>query len=573
MRDDRLGTMLSLSRLSESHAVLTSTGGEGSAESTGTPGPTPENVPDSVREGAEGAVNSLGPFWGMLSTVAIAVAIAIAVVVAGWLLLNTVLRRKPGMRGQLAKCRIPVLTAAVLLAARIALGLTASDYPWFNGVNFLLMGGIVGSLAWLALRVVQIVEERLLGKYASEGVDDRRDRKIRTQTVLLRRVIQAAIIVIAVSVILLTIPQVRAVGAGLLASAGVISVVAGLAVQSTLTNVFAGIQLAFTDAIRVGDVVIADGVYGTIEDITLSYVVVKIWDGRRVIYPSSHFTTTPFENWTRTGSALSGTVEIDVDWRAPVDATRERLKALLESTELWDGKDSSIQISEALNGTMKLWVAVSARNAGDLWDLRCLVREDLVTFLRSEHPEAIYAQRFAEAPALAPVGVASPAPQEAGEATDATDTHGGAGTAGSASEQGHDAGPAGSGAGTGSEPGIGTGTGAATGQQPRTPTSPLPRIEAGAETGQSRQPADTGATAAVTGSTPLTRSSDDSSVFTGSISAVERNREFAGPGEAAFAERKEKAAQAEGAEGAEGADTDEEITGRKGPAEGPDGGM
>lgn len=538
--------MLSLYPLAELPAILTATGGGGASDPGGTPGP--ENVQDSVREGAEGAVHSLGPFWGILSTVAIAVVIAVAVVVAAWLLLNTVLRRKPGMRGQIARCRVPVLSAAVLLAARIALGLTAAQYTWFNGVNFLLMAGIVGSLAWLALRVVQIVEERLLGKYASDGVDDRRDRKIRTQTVLLRRVIQAAIIVIAVSVILLTIPQVRAVGAGLLASAGVISVVAGLAVQSTLTNVFAGIQLAFTDAIRVGDVVTADGVYGTIEDITLSYVVVKIWDGRRVIYPSSHFTTTPFENWTRTGSALSGTVEIDVDWRAPVNATRERLKALLESTELWDGKDSSIQVSEALNGTMKLWVAVSARNAGDLWDLRCLVREDLVTFLRSEHPESLYAQRFAEAPALAPVGVV------AGDSSGAEGA--GSPAAESAPGQVRDAGPSDSASGTGPA------SGAVTGQQPRTTTSPLPMVDAG----HGQQRLDTGSTAAVTGSTPLTRSSDDSSVFTGSISAVERNREFAGPGEAAFAERKEKAAQAE-------TEDEEETPQRKGPDEGPDGGV
>lgn len=542
--------MLRLYPLAELPAVLTAAGGAGSDEPTSAPGTDTENVPDSVREGAEGAVDSLGPFWGILSTVAISVAIAVAVVVAAWLLMNTVLRRKPGMRGQIARCRVPVLTAAVLLAARIALGLTAAEYPWFNGVNFLLMAGIVGSLAWLALRVVQIVEERLLGKFASEGVDDRRDRKIRTQTILLRRVIQAAIIVIAVSVILLTIPQVRAVGAGLLASAGVISVVAGLAVQSTLTNVFAGIQLAFTDAIRVGDVVIADEVYGTIEDITLSYVVVKIWDGRRVIYPSSHFTTTPFENWTRTGSALSGTVEIDVDWRAPVNAARDRLKALLESTELWDGKDSSIQVSEALNGTMKLWVAVSARNAGDLWDLRCLVREDLVTFLRSEHPEALYVQRFAEAPALAPVGALSGDTEGTGNAA------GSDGTPDAAPGMEHDAGPAGS--ASGSRPAAGD----FTGQQPRTPTSPLPRIDAG----QGQQPADTGSTAAVTGSTPLTRSSEDSSVFTGSISAVERNREFAGPGEAAFAQRKEKASQADTAE------DDEDTPRRKGPDEGPDGG-
>lgn len=545
---------------SPSTSILASGAGPESA-STPDPSGSPENMQDSVREGAEGAVDSLGPFWGMLSTVAISVAFALAVLVVAWLLVNALLRRKPQLRNQVARCRVPVALAAVLLAVRIALGLTAATYAWFNGVNFLLMAGIIGSLAWLALRVVRIVEERLLGKYASEGVDDRRDRKIRTQTVLLRRVIQAAVIVIAVSIVLLTIPQVRAVGAGLLASAGVISVVAGLAVQSTLTNVFAGIQLAFTDAIRVGDVVTADGVYGTIEDITLSYVVVKIWDGRRVIYPSSHFTTTPFENWTRTGSALSGTVEIDVDWRVPVDATRERLKALLASTELWDGKDSTIQVSEALGGTVKLWVAVSARNAGDLWDLRCLVREDLVNFLRSEHPEAIYAQRFAEtpvhAPSLAPVG-AEPGTGEFRAVEP------GAGVPAGHQDDG--------GASGGASGGV---TGGASGSQPRTPTSPLPQVHP--VTGQ--QPT-TGATAAVTGSTPLTRSSDDSTVFTGSITAVERNREFAGPGEAAFAERKEKAADAADPEGAEseprdGAAPDEPVDGelrrRPGPdATGPD---
>ncbi|NUL45892.1 mechanosensitive ion channel family protein [Cellulosimicrobium funkei] len=509
--------------LTAPRATLLASGAELDSAPTAEPSGSAENVQDSVREGAEGAVDSLGPFWGMLSTVAIAVAFALAVMVVAWLLAGTLLRRQPQLRSQAARCRVPVGVATVLLAVRIALGLTASTYAWFDGVNFLLMAGIIGSLAWLALRVVRIVEEGLLGKYASEGVDDRRDRKIRTQTVLLRRVIQAAIILIAVSIILLTIPQVRAVGAGLLASAGVISVVAGLAVQSTLTNVFAGVQLAFTDAIRVGDVVTADGVYGTIEDITLSYVVVKIWDGRRVIFPSSHFTTTPFENWTRTGSALSGTVEINVDWRVPVDATRERLKALLESTDLWDGKDSTIQVSEALGGTVKLWVAVSARNAGDLWDLRCLVREDLVSFLRSEHPEAIYAQRFAETPAHAPslaaVGTEPGSSSGAGETGTSVPTG-----------QDHDGGAPGGAADD------------ASAFQQRTPTSRLPQVNP--DTGQQLATGDTGPTGSVTGSTPLTRSSDDSSVFTGSITAVERNREFAGPGEAAFAERKEKAAEA-----------------------------
>ena len=418
---------------------------------TAAPEDITNTVPDTVQEGAQGAVESLGPFWGVLSTVLVGVLIALVLVVVATLLINVVLRGRPELRRQVARCRVPVAVALSLMAIRIALGLTASEYDWFEGTNFLLLSGIIGALAWLALRIVKIVEERVLAKYKSAGEDDRRDRKIQTQTVLIRRILESLIIVIAVAVILLTIPQVRAVGAGLLASAGVLSVVAGLAVQSTLTNVFAGIQLAFTDAIRVGDVVTVDEVNGIIEDITLSYVVIKIWDGRRVIFPSSHFTTTPFENWTRVGSALSGTVEMEVDWRVPMEEARDRLKALLESTELWDGKEGSLQVTDALGGMVKIRAVVSARNSGDLWDLRCLVREDLVTFLRSEHPEAIYAQRLADG-----VSVLSPAYAETGEAEAAAGGPGQA-EAGRSPER-HDDGASGSLPGVGSRPDRARGT-------------------------------------------------------------------------------------------------------------------
>ena len=170
-----------------------------------------------------------------------------------------------------------------------------------------------------------MIEAGILGRYQETGVEHRRERRIRTQTILIRRILNAVIVVVAVAVVLLGVPEVRSLGAGLLASAGVISVIAGLAVQSTLTNVFAGFQLAFTDAIRVGDVVDTEGVFGTVEEITLSNVVLKLWDGRRMVYPSSHFTTQPFENWTRVGAEVSGVVELDVDWRVPMDALRARL--------------------------------------------------------------------------------------------------------------------------------------------------------------------------------------------------------------------------------------------------------
>ncbi|TFI48876.1 mechanosensitive ion channel, partial [Micrococcus endophyticus] len=275
-------------------------------------------------------------------------------------------------------------------------GVMAEEQTWYRPASFLLLIAVAAAGAWAAWRLVGVIEEGILGRYQETGVEHRRERRIRTQTILIRRILNAVIVVVAIAVVLLGVPEVRSLGAGLLASAGVISVIAGLAVQSTLTNVFAGFQLAFTDAIRVGDVVDMEGVFGTVEEITLSNVVLKLWDGRRMVYPSSHFTTQPFENWTRVGTEVSGVVELDVDWRVPMPALRERLTQLLDSTDLWDGRESSMQVTDAIGGTVRIRAVVSARNSGDLWDLRCLVREDLVTFLRSEHPEAIVVQRVAE---------------------------------------------------------------------------------------------------------------------------------------------------------------------------------
>lgn len=495
-------------------------------------GPVEEAVPDPVQESAESTVEAMGPAVGIVVNMAIGVAAAIALVAVVALVLNLVLRHRPELRQQIRRVRVPAATVLSLMAARVALGLTAQDAPWFTGARFVLLAGVVAALGWLALRVVRIVEERLLLKYQAAGVDDRRDRKIRTQTMLLRRILNAVIIVIAVAVILLAIPSVRAVGAGLLASAGVLSVVAGLAVQSTLTNVFAGVQLAFTDAIRVGDVVDMEDTFGTVEEITLSSVVVKIWDGRRMVYPSSHFTTTPFENWTRTGSALSGTVVMDVDWDVPLEAMRERLRALVESTELWDGRECSMQITDAVGGMVQIRAVISARNSGDLWDLRCLVREDFVTFLRADHPEGIYAQRLLEALPRPARGQAhqrsaeQPAPEQPAHA-----------------QPGAEDGPAAERPTRPVDPGH-PGSVEAT-RQPSRPAHGEGPSSGGGATGAGADR--TGATVPgpVTQTSPLAQVREDSSMFTGSITAVERNREFAGPGEAAYQERRERQEKAE----------------------------
>ena len=202
----------------------------------------------------------------------------------------------------------------------------------------------------------------------------------------------------AIAAILLTFPSARALGASLLASAGLISIVAGLAAQSSLANVFAGLQLAFTDAIRVDDVVVVADEWGRIEEITLTYVVVHVWDDRRLILPSTYFTTTPFENWTRRAADLLGTVELDVDWEVPVEAMRTELTRLLQDTDLWDRRVGILQVTDAVGGVVRVRALASAVDAPTLFDLRCYVREGLVGWLQREAPQSLPKTRWEGAP-------------------------------------------------------------------------------------------------------------------------------------------------------------------------------
>ena len=265
-------------------------------------------------------------------------AMALAVVaglVLSWLVRQVVLRlnrSKPELRETSRVARLPLRLSLCLIAVRIALATSRGDLEWRRGLDHLLLIALIGSLAWLAIAMLLIIEAMVLTRYRVDVADNRRARRLRTQVILARRIGVALIAVVALGSMMLTFPAIQALGAGLLASAGVISIVAGLAAQTSLVNVFAGIQLAFTDAIRVDDVVVVQKEWGRIEEITLTYVVVHIWDDRRLILPSTYFTTTPFENWTRRQSEVMGTVEFDLDWRAPVEAMRGELKKVLADT-------------------------------------------------------------------------------------------------------------------------------------------------------------------------------------------------------------------------------------------------
>lgn len=329
---------------------------------------------------------------------AVVLAVAAALLLARIVRESTakIFRRVPRIREVLALGRNPLRLVLSLIGIRIGLAATAGGADWFPPVSYVLTLGLIASLAWLAVVVLLIVETMLLSKYTTDSKDNRRMRRLKTQVILGRRVAVAVVVTIAVACVLLTIPEVRALGAGILASAGLISIVAGLAVQGTLTNVFAGMQLAFTDAIRVDDVVVVEKQWGTIEEITMTYVVVHLWDDRRLILPSTYFTTTPFENWTRKQSAILGTVELDVDWRAPVGDLRTHLKDVLDATDLWDGRTGVLQITDAVNSLVRVRILVSAADSGTLFDLRCLVREAMVTYLQEWHPGALPRQRWEE---------------------------------------------------------------------------------------------------------------------------------------------------------------------------------
>lgn len=344
------------------------------------------------------AVSGFKPLLGVL------IAVAVALLLARIVRESTarIFRRVPRIREVTALGRNPLRLTLSLIGIRIAVGVTMRGSEWFPSINYGLTLALIASLAWLAVVILLIVEAMLLTKYKTDTKDNRRMRRLKTQVMLGRRVGVAIIVIIAVACVLLTIPEVQALGAGILASAGLISIVAGLAVQSTLTNVFAGMQLAFTDAIRVDDVVVVETQWGTIEEITMTYVVVHLWDDRRLILPSAYFTTTPFENWTRKQSAILGTVELDLDWRAPVGDLRAHLTETLAGTDLWDGRTSVLQVTDAVNGMVRVRVLVSAADSGTLFDLRCLVREAMVTYLQEWHPGALPRQRWEEVRPAAP---------------------------------------------------------------------------------------------------------------------------------------------------------------------------
>ncbi|MGC9198103.1 MAG: mechanosensitive ion channel family protein [Acidobacteriaceae bacterium] len=249
--------------------------------------------------------------------------------------------------------------------------------------------GFIAACAWLAILFIAVISDMIMGRYRIDVADNLVARRIRTQFQMLHRLATMLVVVIAVSIALMTFPSIKHIGMSILASAGLASLIVGMAMKGTLSNLIAGVQIAFAQPFRVEDAVVIEGEWGWIEEIGMMYVVVRIWDLRRLVIPLSYFLENSFQNWTRTSADLLGHCFIYTDYTVPVDALRDELRRICESTPLWNGKVCVLQVTEAVQTMLQLRALMDARNSSEAWDLRCYVREKLVDFLQKNYPGSL----------------------------------------------------------------------------------------------------------------------------------------------------------------------------------------
>jgi len=283
------------------------------------------------------------------------------------------------------------LTKAALLILAMMVAVPVAPLPPDTAALLarLMAVAVIGLIGWAAIIALHIAADLYLQRFRLDIDDNLLARKHNTQVRVLARTVDVLLVMLTLSAALMTFPAVRQYGVSLFASAGVAGIVAGLAARPVLSNLMAGVQLAMTQPIRLYDAVIVENEYGTIEEITSTYVVVKLWDLRRMIVPLTYFIEKPFQNWTRESSSLVGNVMLYLDYSAPVDIIREKFNAILKESNRWDGQVCVAQVTDFKEGTMELRLLMSARSSGQTFDLRCEVREKLIDFLQREHSEAL----------------------------------------------------------------------------------------------------------------------------------------------------------------------------------------
>ncbi|MBN1986099.1 MAG: mechanosensitive ion channel [Prolixibacteraceae bacterium] len=261
------------------------------------------------------------------------------------------------------------------------------DYSDFFGKTGAVL--LIVSLAWILIAGIRTLKRILVEQFDTSQEDNLRSRKFQTQFNILEKIIVFLVVIISIGVVLMLFEDVRRIGISLFASAGVAGIIIGFAAQRLIATVIAGLQIAITQPIRIDDVVIIENEWGRIEEITLTYVVVKIWDLRRLIVPSTYFFEKPFQNWTRTSAEILGTVFIYTDYHVSFDALRKELTRLLESTPLWNKKVNVLQVTDAKEYGVEVRALMSAKDSSTAWDLRVFIREKLIEFIQKNYPESL----------------------------------------------------------------------------------------------------------------------------------------------------------------------------------------
>lgn len=284
--------------------------------------------------------------------------------------------------------RVSVPLGLVFIFSFLAVWLSdgfADNFPFDITILISIIFNVL--ICWLLIIAIKGFRFFMLAKYDLQSSNNLKARKVQTQLVVIERILIVLVILLAFAVSLLSIPKIKQIGMSLLASAGIAGIIIGFAAQRSIATILAGIQIAFTQPIRLDDVVIVEGEWGWIEEITLTYVVVRIWDKRRLIVPITYFIEKPFQNWTRTTAEILGTVFIYVDYGFPVDAMRDELSRILPGLKEWDGQVNVLQVTDAKEETMELRVLVSAADSPAAWDLRVKVREKLIRFVQENYPQ------------------------------------------------------------------------------------------------------------------------------------------------------------------------------------------
>ena len=334
------------------------------------------------------------PWFGTWLAALIAVPLALLVHRIGGLVLMRVTRPAPALHAMVIHCKAVARLVLPLAALQLVWQAAPDELRFLASVRHLNGLLLIAASTWLVLKAIGGFADGVLAQHPSDIADNLQARRVLTQTRVLARTAMTVVLVAGGAMMLMTFPGARQVGASLLASAGVIGIVAGLAAKPVFSNLIAGLQIALAQPIRMDDVLVVEGEWGRVEEITGTFVVLRIWDERRLILPLSYFIEKPFQNWTRHSAQLLGSVFIHVDYGMPLAPLREELERIVKAAPEWDGRFFNLRVTEATERTMQIRVLCTAAASGLAFDLRCTVREGLIDFMQREYPQFLPKMRI-----------------------------------------------------------------------------------------------------------------------------------------------------------------------------------